>query len=141
MKQAILEAQKALEKEEVPIGACIVLNNRIIAKGHNTIETLHDATAHAEMIAITSASEYLKTWRLEKCSIFVTIEPCLMCLGAILNSRVQTLVYGADEPKYGAFTHFGIKPTNLKIIKGVLQQETVQLIKCFFSSLRKKKNH
>jgi tRNA(adenine34) deaminase len=102
MKIALDEAQQAAREEEVPIGAVIVEANRVIARAHNQREQLHDPTAHAEMIAITQAASARGSWRLEGCTLYVTLEPCPMCAGAILQARLPTLVYGAADPKAGA---------------------------------------
>ncbi len=102
MRQAIAEANKAFEKDEVPVGAIIVFDNSIIAKAHNQREMLLDPTAHAEMIAITQASAYLQNWRLSNATVYITLEPCAMCAGALVQSRVKNLVYGAKDEKYGA---------------------------------------
>lgn len=99
MKQAFIEAQKAREKDEVPVGAVIVCNNQIIAKTHNLTETLNDVTAHAEMLAITSASEYLGGKYLNDCTLYVTLEPCVMCAGALNWSQLKRIVYGASDAK------------------------------------------
>ena len=102
MLEAIKEANAAFEADEVPIGAVIVHKGRVIARAHNQRETLNDPTAHAEMIALTQAAEYLGTWRLHECTIYVTLEPCPMCAGALVNSRIDRLVYGPSDPKAGA---------------------------------------
>ena len=102
MKMALQEAQWALEENEVPVGAVIVHQDRVIARAHNQREQLHDPTAHAEMIAITQAAEALRSWRLDGCALYVTLEPCPMCAGAILQARIPTVVYGAADPKAGA---------------------------------------
>ncbi|MFH1227370.1 MAG: tRNA adenosine(34) deaminase TadA [Planctomycetota bacterium] len=146
MKEAIKEAFKALEIEEVPIGAVIVHNNRIIARAHNQKEQLHDPTAHAEMIAITQAAESLGDWRLEKTIMYVTLEPCPMCAGALVQARVPALVYGAKDPKAGACgTLFDIvndKRLNhrVKVITGILEKECQMLLKEFFIRQRVKVN-
>jgi tRNA(adenine34) deaminase len=102
MRMALAEAEAALAEEEVPVGAVIVHGERVIAAAHNQREQLHDPTAHAEMIAITQAAEALGSWRLEGCTLYVTLEPCPMCAGAVLQARIDTLVYGAADPKAGA---------------------------------------
>jgi tRNA(adenine34) deaminase len=102
MQLALAEAEQACREEEAPIGAVIVHEGRVIAAAHNQREQLHDPTAHAEMIAITQAAESLASWRLEGCTLYVTLEPCPMCAGAILQARIPILVYGADDPKAGA---------------------------------------
>ncbi|MCF6158651.1 MAG: tRNA adenosine(34) deaminase TadA [wastewater metagenome] len=104
MRQAIIEAKKAMEKDEVPVGAVIVYNNRIIARAHNQREMLNDPTAHAEMITITQAAAYLQNWRLTGTTLYVTLEPCAMCAGALVQSRIDTLVYGTVDKKAGACT-------------------------------------
>ncbi len=102
MRMALAEAQAAFAEDEVPIGAVIVHNGQVIAAAHNQREQLHDPTAHAEMIAITQAAESLSSWRLVDCTLYVTLEPCPMCAGAILQARIPTVVYGAADPKAGA---------------------------------------
>ena|SRR6056297_161569 len=102
MEQALIEAEKAYNLKEVPIGAVIEYQGKIIGRGYNRRETDNDPTAHAEIIAIRTAAQKLGDWRLEGCSIYVTVEPCLMCAGAILKARIKTLIYGASSPKDGA---------------------------------------
>ena len=102
MQQALVEAQQAFAEGEVPVGAVIVHEGRIIASAHNQREQLRDPTAHAEMIAITQAAESVGDWRLENCALYVTLEPCAMCAGAIVLARIPTVVYGATDPKAGA---------------------------------------
>lgn len=102
MRLAYREAQQALEEDEVPVGAVIVHGERVIASAHNQREQLHDPTAHAEMIAITQAAEALGSWRLDECLLYVTLEPCPMCAGAILQARIPWLIYGTPDPKAGA---------------------------------------
>src|SRR5947199_8794611 len=102
MRQALAVAEQAFTENEVPVGAVIVHGERVIAAAHNQREALHDPTAHAEMIAITQAANHLGDWRLEGCTLFVTLEPCIMCCGAILQARIPTVVYGATDPKAGA---------------------------------------
>ena len=102
MRLAIQEAERALEENEVPVGAVIVHDERVIASAHNQREGLRDPTAHAEMIAITQATESLRSWRLDAATLYVTLEPCPMCAGAILQARIPTVVYGATDPKAGA---------------------------------------
>ena len=101
MQKAIIEAKTALKNKEFPIGAIVVRNNQIIGKGYNQIELLKDATAHAEMIAITSASSYIKDWRLNDCDIYITLEPCCMCAGAIMKSRLKNVFFGAYNKSDG----------------------------------------
>ncbi len=102
MRMALAEAEAALAEEEVPVGAVVVHQQRVIAAAHNQREQLRDPTAHAEMIAITQAAEALQSWRLTGCTMYVTLEPCPMCAGAILQARIDTVVYGANDPKAGA---------------------------------------
>ncbi len=102
MRLALAEAEQALAEEEVPVGAVIVRDDRVIASAHNQREQLRDPTAHAEMIAITQAAGQMESWRLEGCTLYVTLEPCPMCAGAILQARIPTVVYGAADPKGGA---------------------------------------
>ncbi|HEX3135580.1 MAG TPA: nucleoside deaminase, partial [Planctomycetota bacterium] len=102
MRIALHEAKLAGDEGEVPVGAVVVCDGRVIGRGRNACERLNDATAHAEMVAITAASQALSTWRLEDCTLYVTLEPCPMCMGACLNARVKRVVYGAFEPKAGA---------------------------------------
>jgi tRNA(adenine34) deaminase len=102
MKEAYEEGLKAFDEGEVPIGAVVVKNNSIIGRGHNRVESLNDPTAHAEIIAISAACNTVSNWRLEECSLYVTVEPCLMCGGAILHSRIERVVYVATEPKFGS---------------------------------------
>ena len=144
MKFALVEAIKAFDAGEVPIGCVIVKNNKIIGKGFNQVETLNDATAHAEMIAITSASGTNEDWRLDDCFLFVTKEPCPMCAGAILNSRVKAIIYGISDKDSGACgSYYDIcrdnRQNNFPIIKGgVLENDSSSLIKEFFQNIRKK---
>ena len=102
MYSALQEAEKALVENEVPVGAVVIRNKKIIGRGYNQIEKLNDATAHAEIIAITAAANHLGNWRLEECSLFVTLEPCVMCTGAMLASRIKELYFGAYDSKFGA---------------------------------------
>jgi len=142
MKEALKEAKKAFDKEEVPIGAVIVKDKKIIARAHNLKEELQDATAHAEVLAIRQAAEKLGGWRLNGCTLYVTIEPCPMCAGALVQSRVDTLVYGATDPKGGAAgTLFNLVDSNLlnhrlEIQHGILEDQCRQIMKSFFRRLR-----
>jgi tRNA(adenine34) deaminase len=126
----------------VPVGAVIVQGVQVIARGYNQRETLHDPTAHAEMIAITAAADYLKSWRLTGCSLYVTLEPCLMCSGAIYLSRIDRLVFAADDPKAGACGSLYDVPKDARlnhrpaVTSGVLAAEAAQLLREFFQSLR-----
>jgi tRNA(adenine34) deaminase len=135
MKKAISQAELAFAADEVPIGAIVVANNQIIGKGFNQVETLNDPTAHAEMLAITAASSFLDSKYLNECTIYVTVEPCLMCYGAIKNARIKHIVLGCLESKHG-FTNFVTKASSLELNSGVLEEESVQLMKTFFSKKR-----
>jgi len=147
MYAALQEAEKALEDKEVPVGAVIVKDNKIIGRGYNQIERLKDSTAHAEMIALTAASNYLKEWRLTGCSIFVTLEPCIMCTGALLASRISNLYYATSDPKYGACgSIYNLAEEarinhKIKVYSGLMEAESKTLIRKFFqdSRLRKEK--
>lgn len=137
MRQALLEAHKALEQDEIPIGAVVVANGTIIGRGHNLTETLHDVTAHAEMQAITAAEEYLGGKYLDRCTLYVTVEPCIMCAGAIGWSQLGRIVYGAPDPKRGYQTYAprAFHPKS-QTVAGVLAEECGQLMKDFFKSKR-----
>jgi len=145
MRKAIDEAKKAGEAGEVPIGAIIVLNNEIIASGYNLRETEQNSLAHAEVLAINEACKKLGTWRLEEAELFVTLEPCPMCAGAIMLSRVKRVVYGAADPKGGcAGTFMNILQDERfnhqsEVVTGVLQEECGALLTQFFRELRERK--
>lgn len=137
MRQALLEAEKAFERDEVPVGAVVVCQGRIIARGHNLTETLTDVTAHAEMQAITAAANFLGGKYLNECTLYVTVEPCVMCAGAIAWSQLGKLVYGAIDEKRG-FTRFAPHSLHPKteIISGILEDECKKLMKEFFKKKR-----
>lgn len=140
MKQALLLAQKAFDEDEVPVGAIVVINEKIISRGYNQVEKLVDCTAHAEIIALTSAFNYLGSKYLPDASLFVTIEPCLMCAGALYWSKIGKVFYGADDEKngYQRITK-NVSPFHPKTIVsvGLLQEECGQLMKDFFVRKRK----
>ena len=142
MYQAIKEAQKAEALNEVPVGCVIVKDNKIIARGHNLRETKNDPTMHAEIVAIRKACKKMKSWRLVGCTIYVTIEPCSMCAGTILWSRLDKIVYGAKDPKGGAIVSsiklFDSPNINHhpEIVGGVLEEECAGIIKSFFKKKR-----
>jgi tRNA(adenine34) deaminase len=142
MKMALREAQRALESDEVPVGAVVVRDGKIIGKGFNQIERLQDATAHAEMIAITAAANYLQSRRLEKCTLYVTLEPCVMCAGAIVLARIPTLVFGSYDPKAGACgTLYNVVEDGrlnhvVHTIGGVCDSESEELLTKFFGKIR-----
>lgn len=137
MREALKEAKKAFDMDEIPVGAVIVANNTIIARAHNLTERLSDVTAHAEMQALTAASNYLGSKYLQDCSIYVTLEPCIMCSGALFWSQVTELIIGAADDKRG---YSRIKQPVLhpktKVIAGVLEHDCAQLLKQFFSEKR-----
>lgn len=137
MKKALLEAEMAFEKGEIPVGALIVINNTIIARSHNLTELLHDVTAHAEMQAITAASNFLGGKYLKDCTLYVTLEPCQMCAGALYWSQISKIVYGATDEQRG----FVIMGTQLhpktEVISGILAEEAAELMKRFFAERRK----
>ncbi|MDO5523974.1 MAG: nucleoside deaminase, partial [Bacteroidia bacterium] len=137
MRQALAEANKAFEKDEVPIGAVVVANNRIIARAHNLVETLNDVTAHAEMQAITAAANVLGGKYLTDCTLFVTIEPCPMCAGALGWSQLARIVYGAADEKRG-FSKFAAQVLHPKttVSSGILADECARLMKIFFEKKR-----
>ena len=137
MRMAIDEAQKALKEQEVPIGAVIVCGERVIGRGHNLVETLCDATAHAEMQCITAAASTLGGKYLKGCTLYVTVEPCIMCAGALAWSQIDRVVYGADDPKRGFTTVSGriFHPKTI-VERGVLVEECEALMKDFFKTLR-----
>lgn len=135
MQQALKEARKAFDEEEVPVGAIVVADNQIIGKGYNQTRRLKDATAHAEILAITAASNYLATPILDECVLYVTVEPCLMCFGAIENSRISKIVFGCHEPKTGYNLRISAKE-NLEVIAGVMAEDAKSLMKEFFVNRR-----
>jgi len=138
MGEAIKEAKKVSVFSEVPVGAVIVYEGHLIARAHNQVEQLRDATAHAEILAITQASSYLSDWRLKGCSLFVTVEPCLMCTGALKLSRISHIYFGAYDPKEGALISLPHPSFKFKVEGGILKEECAVLLKEFFSRLRKK---
>ena len=146
MKKALLEAKKAYQKDEVPIGCVIVKDNKIIARGHNLRECNHSSISHAEIIAINKANKKLNNWRLIDTTMYVTLEPCPMCAGAIFNSRISRVVYASKDEKYGSlggvFNLFDVKTLNhhIEIKGGVLEEESTKLIKEFFKQKRNKKD-
>tara|TARA_B100001113_G_C21032340_1_gene588540 strand:- start:83 stop:550 length:468 start_codon:yes stop_codon:yes gene_type:complete len=141
MQEAYRLAIKSYDCDEVPVGCVIVKDNQIIGKGHNEVEKLTDSTAHAEMIAITSASNHNNDWRLTNTSIYVTKEPCIMCYGAILNSRIENLYYGVEDSKLGFRVNIvSINSLNIhlkNIQSGVLEQKCKSILKDFFINKRK----
>ena len=143
MEYALYEAGKAYKLDEVPIGAVIIKENKIIGRGFNQVESLIDATAHAEIIAITSASNTLNDWRLNDCNIYITKEPCLMCYGAIINSRIKNIYYGFSDKENGFKSKIDNKllfyKNHLENIEGsILENDCKSIISKFFISKRKK---
>ena len=145
MKSALKEAEKSYDKEEIPVGAVIVIDGKIIARGHNLKETKNDTTNHAEIIAIRKASKKLKSWRLRGCTMYVTLEPCTMCAGALIQARLDKVVIGTMDEKTGAcgsvlnvledykFNH------KVEIEKGVMERDCKEILQKFFRELRGKK--
>ena len=139
MKKALFEAEKSLDKNEVPIGAVIVVDQKIIGRGHNLIENLNDVTAHAEMQAITAASNFINGKFLDKCTLYVTLEPCTMCGGALYWTRISRVVIGAMDFKRG-YSSVGIKlHPKTKVSNGILAEESEKLLQEFFLKKRNKK--
>lgn len=144
MREALKEALKAYEKDEVPVGAVLVLEERIIARGHNQVELLQDATAHAEVLCLTAGAANLRNWRLSDTTLYCTLEPCCMCAGAMLSSRIKRLVWGAKDLRLGAngswIDVFAQKHPmhEIEITSGVLEEESASLLKKFFQQKRKK---
>ncbi|MGB0255890.1 MAG: nucleoside deaminase [Flavobacteriaceae bacterium] len=136
MKQALVEAQKAYEKDEVPVGAVVVVQQKIIARAHNLTEQLHDVTAHAEMQAITSAANYLNGKYLKGCTLYVTLEPCVMCAGALYWSQLERVVFAAADPKRGFVSAgVGLHPKTI-YTQGVMETESLDLMQQFFIQKR-----
>ena len=142
MQFALREAEKAGNLDEVPIGSIIIKDDKIIGRGYNQTESLNDCTAHAEIIAITSAENYLNNWRLNKCSIYVTKEPCTMCFGAILNSRIENIYFGLSDKKNGfriKMKKNNIFSSHLRLIEsGLLENDAKYILQNFFINKRKK---
>lgn len=143
MRLAIKEAEDALEDGEVPVGAVIVIDNEVIASGHNEVESLCDPTAHAEVLVIKAAAQKIKNWRLTNAVLYVTKEPCIMCAGAMINARLGKLVYGCNDAKGGAasslYQLLADKRLNhqVEIVSGILEHECAQILKRFFRNLRR----
>lgn len=137
MSMAISEARKALQLQEVPIGAIVVCGDKVVGRGHNLVETLSDATAHAEMQCITAAASTLGGKYLKGCTLYVTVEPCIMCAGALAWSQIERIVYGADDPKRGYTTVEGVVlHPKTQVERGVMREECEALMKEFFAHLR-----
>ncbi len=147
MREAIKQAEKARAIGEVPIGAVVVCNNKVIARAHNLRQTTKDATAHAELLAIKKASKKMQTWHLVDCTLYVTLEPCPMCSGAIINSRLQRVVFGASDPKAGCCGTFYNLPLDPRfnhrpqeVVGGVLDCECAKMLTDFFGEIRRAKS-
>lgn len=146
MREALKEAKKAFAKEEVPVGAVLVHNNKVIARGYNQVELLQDATAHAEMLCLTAGASHLQNWRLADTTLYCTLEPCPMCAGAMLAGRIRRLVWAAPDLRVGAngswVDLFDSKHPihSIEVKSGVLQEESADLMRTFFQQQRKKKN-
>jgi tRNA(adenine34) deaminase len=144
MFAALQEAEKALEENEVPVGAVVVKENKIVGRGYNQVERLKDATAHAEMIALTAAANHIGNWRLNECSIYVTLEPCIMCTGALLSSRIKELYFSIFDPKFGAcgsiynLADDGKTNHKIKVYSGFYAEESKKLLQEFFDNLKNK---
>ena len=142
MEYALREARQAFEENEIPVGAVVIHNQDIIGRGHNQRESLHDPTAHAEMIAISSAADNLADWRLEDCTLYVTLEPCPMCTGALLNARIPKLYFGAYDDEAGMcgsrddLCRQNLLNHNITYRGGILQDECQSLLNDFFSKIR-----
>ncbi len=142
MSLALAEAERAFEEGEVPVGAVIVHESRIIGKAHNQKELLRDPTAHAEILAITQAAEALGNWRLTGCRLYVTLEPCAMCAGAILQARIPHVIYGCDDPKAGAMGSVVnlIQPVRfnhrVEVVRGIMKEPCQAILKEFFATKR-----
>jgi len=143
MREALKEAKKAYDKDEVPVGAVLVHKNRIIARGHNQVELLQDATAHAEMVCLSAGAEAMGNWRLTETTLYCTLEPCCMCAGALLASRVTRLVWGAPDLRVGANGSWidlfkqGHPIHSIEITPRVLEAESADLMRSFFAKQRK----
>ena len=142
MQQALIEAEQAAEEGEVPVGCVVVFEGRIIGRGHNRVETLQDPTAHAEMLALTAAASTMDSWRLPGAHVYVTVEPCLMCVGALQLARIEAVWYGALEPKFGACGSIVDAPSipgwthKMRVVGGILAEESASLLRDFFKAKR-----
>jgi tRNA(adenine34) deaminase len=145
MALAMREAEEAYEMGEVPVGAIVVFDDKVIGRGYNRMSQLRDASAHAEMIALSAAYNRFGDWRLENCTLFCTLEPCAMCAGAAVLSRVKTIVFGARDPKFGACGSIFDIPREpklnhrIEVIEGVMAEPIAQMMRDFFVSVRKGK--
>ncbi len=146
MKEALKEAQKAYDEGEVPIGAVAVFKNQVIGRGHNQTERLQDPTAHAEMLAITAAANSLRSWRLKDVEVYCTVEPCVMCAGALVLARVKRIIFAARDEKFGGcgsvLNVVNEEQLNhqIEVTEGVLEGQSISLLKSFFAKKRKKQH-
>lgn len=136
MRQALIEAQKAFDQDEIPVGAVIVVNNQIIARTHNLTELLNDVTAHAEVQAITAASNFIGAKYLRNCTLYVTVEPCVMCAGALYWSQISKIVYGTTDNKRGCSIHGNLFHPKTEVISGLLAEESSNIMQEFFQKKR-----
>jgi tRNA(adenine34) deaminase len=145
MKMALAEAEKGFKKDEVPVGAVVVADGKVIARAHNLRESLVDPTAHAEILALKKAGRKLGGWRLNEATLYTTLEPCPMCAGAVVHSRIKELIYGADDPKAGAcgsimnVVSSGHLNHRVKVTSGIMKAECSEILRKFFRKLRSKK--
>lgn len=145
MELAFREAERAFEEGEVPVGSVVVFDNKVIGRGYNRTEALKDATAHAEIIALTAAFNYIGDWRLDNCYLFSTLEPCAMCAGAAVLSRIKTIVFGARDPKFGGCESIFHIPTEtrlnhrIEVVEDVMADEIAALMREFFQRVRQNK--
>jgi len=140
MREALKMARIASENNEIPVGAVVVMENRIIGRGYNQVEALQDPTAHSEIIAITSACRTIGNWRLNGATIYVTLEPCPMCAGAILGARISKCIFGVKDPKFGALgSVYNIRDMGMEIVYGILEYECKSIIDDFFKLIREAK--
>jgi tRNA(adenine34) deaminase len=143
MRMALREAQRAFDADEVPVGAIVVVGKQVIARAHNQVELLKDATAHAEMLAITQAAASIRDWRLHEATLYVTKEPCAMCAGAMVNTRLKRVVFGVTDPRSGAagsaldVTGFPGMLHRVEVISGVLQEDSLAMLQDFFAIKRR----
>ena len=137
MKQALIEANKAYKNGDVPVGCIIIKDNKIIAKAYNKKEKKGNAIMHAEIIAINKACKKLKTWHLEECILYTTMEPCMMCMGAIMQSRIKNIYYAASNKNYGDFNQIKKYDKNINIYSNILEKESQLLLNSFFKKVRK----
>ena len=138
MKQAFMEAQKAFEDGEVPVGAVVVSQNQIIARAHNQTQLLDDVTAHAEMVGVTTASSNVGNKYLNNCTLYVTLEPCVMCAGALFWAKLGKLVYAASDEKQGFSRYSNLLHPKTKVVSGIMEDESKLLMQAFFQAKRKK---